>query len=146
MEKIFNKYIFVAFLSLFMFGCEQKEKPIAEIDNPELVAVAFFDALYNEKNVAKAAAACTPQLKRIMLHYKSPNAVARHMFNMSFDSVEITPDDSGVKVREQFKEKATVTIYFDGVYNEEKFKDVKRLSLVQVDDKWLINKILKDPF
>jgi len=146
MEKILNKYIFSLLIAVFILGCENKEEPISEIENPELVAVAFFDALYNEKNVKKAAEACTPKLKRIMLHYKSPNAVARHMFNMSFDTVVITPDDSGVKVREQFKEKATVTVYFEGTYNEDTLRDVKRLSLIQVDDKWLIDKILKDPF
>lgn len=130
----------------FISSCEQKEKPISAIDNPEQVVVAFFDALYNQKDVKKAASVCSPQLARIILHYKSSEAVARHIFNMSFDQVEIKPDDSGVKVREQFKNNATITIYFDGVYHEERFKDVKRLSVIQLNDRWVINKILKDPF
>ena len=66
---------------------------------------------------------------------------------MSYDNVKIKPDDSGVKLRKQFKNKATITLYFDGYYQENHLKDVKRISLIQTsDNKWIINKILKDPF
>lgn len=132
-------------LTLFLTSCSD-ENDITEIQNPEIVAVAFFDALYNERDVEKAASVCSPKLARILLHYHSPEAVARHLFNMRYDQVKVTPDDSGVKVREQFKDNATVTLYFDGIYKEEKHKDVKRLALIQVDGKWVIEKILKDPF
>lgn len=137
-------FTFVLLISIT--GCEQKDAPISNIDNPELVAVAFFDAIYNEKDVKKAASVCSPKLARIILHYKSPKAVARHLFNMSYDEVVVSPDDSGVKVREQFKNKADITLYFDGKYNGNRLKDVKRISLVQKEDKWVIDKILKDPF
>jgi len=131
---------------LLLVGCGDNKEEITTIENPELVTVAFFDALYNEKNIKKAASVCSPQLARIILHYKRPQAVARHLFNMSYDKVEIKPDDSGVKVREQFKDKAVITVYFDGYYQENRLKDVKRVSLVQKDGKWTIDKILKDPF
>ena len=124
---------------------DSKEE-ITKIDDPELVAVAFFNALYNEKNLQKAASVCSPQLSRIILHYSSPKEVARHMFNMSYDKMEVRPDSSGVKVREQFKDDAVITLYFEGTYNNEKFKDVKRVSLIQTKGKWVIDKILKDPF
>tara|TARA_B110000438_G_scaffold302310_1_gene359618 strand:+ start:6236 stop:6670 length:435 start_codon:yes stop_codon:yes gene_type:complete len=140
------KLIFLSFM-LLIFGCGESSKDtITNVDNPEVVAIEFFNALYNEQNIKKAASVCSPKLARIILHYKSTKAVARHMFNMSFDNVEITPDDSGVKVREQFKNSAVITVYFDGYYQNNHLKDVKRLSLIQVEDKWIIDKILKDPF
>lgn len=143
-----TKINFLILLTLFLVSaCGSDEEEIAKIDNPELVAVAFFDALYNEKNVQKAASVCDPKLARLILHYQSPRAVARHLFNMSYDKVVIKPDGSGVKIRKQFKNKATITLYFDGYYQENHLKDVKRISLVQVNGgKWIINKILKDPF
>ncbi|OUR82623.1 hypothetical protein A9Q75_05615 [Colwellia psychrerythraea] len=125
---------------------EDNSKKITTVDNPELVAIAFFDALYNEKNVEKAASVCNPQLARLILHYRSPGAVARHLFNMSYDNVEIKPDSAGVKVREQFKDNANITIYFDGYYQNNRMKDVKRLAIIQRDGKWFIDKVLKDPF
>ncbi|TWX71791.1 hypothetical protein ESZ36_00735 [Colwellia demingiae] len=125
---------------------EDNSKKITTVDNPELVAIAFFDALYNEKNVEKAASVCNPQLARLILHYRSPGAVARHLFNMSYDKVEIKPDSAGVKVREQFKGSANITIYFDGYYQNNRMKDVKRLAIIQRDGKWFIDKVLKDPF
>jgi uncharacterized protein YcfL len=134
-------------LTLFFVSACGGEEEITNIDNPELVAVAFFDALYNEKNVQKAASVCDPKLARLLLHYQSPQAIGRHLFNMSYDKVEIKPDDSGVKIRKQFKKKAVITLYFDGYLQENRLKDVKRISLVQIDGgRWVINKILKDPF
>lgn len=145
MEMI--KYTLVGLL-LLLCGCgdDKDDKAITKIDNPELVTIAFFNAIYNEKNVDKAALVCSPELARIILHYRSAEAVGRHMFNMSYDSVEIKPDGSGVKVREQFKNAAVITVYFEGFYQENKIKDVKRVSLIQQNDKWVINKLLKDPF
>jgi len=142
------KYFKVLLLSLTVMlnACSDEKNEDIETDNPETVAIAFFDALYNEKNVKKAAKVCSPQLSRIILHYKSPKAVARHLFNMSYDKVTATPDGSGVKVREQFKDTAVITIYFDGMYDNNRIKDVKRLSLIQHDGNWVIDKILKDPF
>jgi hypothetical protein len=136
------------FLLIFLLSaCSDEEKETIPMDNPELAAVAFFDALYNEKNTKKAASVCAPKLARLILHYKSPRAVARHIFNMSYDKVDIKPDDTGVKLREQFKNTAVITLYFDGYYQEKRLKDIKRLSLVQTNaGKWVITKILKDPF
>ena len=137
--------IIVLFSVVILSGCNE-EKEITQLDNPELITIAFFDALYNEKDVDKATRVCSPKLARILSHYRSASAVGRHIFNMSFDSVIIKPDDSGVKVREQFKESATITVYFDGMYQGNRVKDVKKLLLVHQNDKWIISKLLKDPF
>ena len=139
---------FLLLSSVFLLtACDSDDsKKITTVNNPEIVALAFFDALYNEKNIEKAASVCNPKLARLILHYRSPQAVARHLFNMSYDKVEMRPDSSGVKIREQFKGTANITVYFDGYYQEKRIKEVKRLAIVQRDGKWFIDKILKDPF
>jgi len=139
------KYLFLPLL-LLLSSCDDDSKLITNVDNPETVALAFFNALYNEKDVKKAASVCSPKLAKLILYYRSPQAVARHLFNMSYDRVEVAQDNSGVKIREQFKGTATLTFYFDGYYQEDRIKDVKRISIVQKDGKWFIDKILKDPF
>jgi len=139
------KYLFLPLL-LLLGSCDDDSKLITNVDNPETVALAFFNALYNEKDVKKAASVCSPKLAKLILYYRSPQAVARHLFNMSYDRVEVAQDNSGVKIREQFKGTATLTFYFDGYYQEDRIKDVKRISIVQKDGKWFIDKILKDPF
>ncbi|TYK64951.1 hypothetical protein CWS31_013030 [Colwellia echini] len=145
-SKVLLLTVFTCFL-LILNGCGREDKTkINEVDNPENVAIAFFNALYNEKNVEKAASVCNPKLARLILHYRSPEAVGRHLFNMSYDNVEVRPDTDGVKVREQFKDNAIITIYLDGYYQENLIKEVKRLALVQKNGKWYIDKILKDPF
>jgi hypothetical protein len=143
--KIFQKIGIISLL-LFLVACTDNSKDINKIEDPELVTVAFFNAIYNERDIKKAASVCNPKLARILMHYKSPSAVGRHLFNMSFDEVVVSPDSTGVKIREQFKDKAVITVYFEGMYQENIVKDVKRLSLVQLGNRWVINKILKDPF
>jgi len=140
------KFIAVSLILLLTACGEEDKDKVNNVDNPEVVAIEFFNALYNEQNIKKAASVCSSQLSRIILHYKSPKAVGRHLFNMSFDKVEIKPDGSGVKIREQFKNSAEIMVFFDGYYHGNHLKDVKRLSLIQIDNKWVIDKILKDPF
>jgi len=138
----------VILLILFLSACSEGEKEIKEIDNPTLVAVAFFEAIYNEKDINKAASVCSPKLSRLLLHYKTSQSVARHLFNMSFEKVtDISPEDTGVKVRERFKDETIVTVYIEGIYDESKIKDIKRLLLIQNENgQWVIDEILKDPF
>jgi hypothetical protein len=140
-------YILLSCSIFLLTACgEDNTKKITTVDNPETLAIAFFDALYNEKNVEKAASVCSPKLARLVLHYRSPEAVGRHLFNMSYDTVEMRPDSGGVKVREQFKGSANITIYFDGYYQDSRIKEVKRLAFIQLNGEWFIDKILKDPF
>lgn len=149
MKKLLSPFLpFTLLLSLFLLtGCgNEKKDEIDVVESPEIVAVEFFNAIYNEKNIDKAAAVCVPKLARVILSYQTAQAVGRHVFNMSYDKVDVKADDSGVKIREQFKDKAKIIVYFDGFYNEKRIKEVKRLSLVQIDGKWSIDKILKDPF
>ena len=147
-QLMYKTFPLVLLLTLFLSACGGEEEQINEIDNPKLVAVAFFEAIYNEKDINKAASVCSPKLSRLLLHYRTSQSVARHLFNMSFEKVtDIKSDDKGVKVRERFKDKAVVTVYIEGYYQESKKKDVKRLLLIQNDDdQWVIDEILKDPF
>ena len=56
-------------LTLLLTACgDEGNGDIKTSESPEVVAIAFFDALYNEKNVKKAAKVCSPQLSRIILH------------------------------------------------------------------------------
>jgi hypothetical protein len=132
---------------IFLPACSTEDK-INNIDNPQLFAVAFFEAVYNDKDINKAASACSPKLARLLLHYKTPQSVSRHLFNMSYDEVtEIEPDKSGLKVRELFKDKVEITIYISGYFDEDIIRNVKRLSLIKNNEgQWIIDEILKDPF
>lgn len=145
LKHLYFPFLFCLFTLLSACGVDER-KAISTVHNPEIVAVAFFDALYNERNVEKAASVCSPKLRRLIFHYRSTEAIGRHLFNMSYDKVTVRPDESGMKIREQFKGSAKVTVYFDGFYNEKRIKEVKRLAMVQIDGKWFIDALLKDPF
>ena len=130
---------------LLLTSCTDNSN-ITQIDNPNEVTIAFFHALYNERDIDKAASVCSPPIAKLLRHYRSVPSIGKYMFNMMYDTVDIKPDDAGVKLREQFKNKAEITVYFDGYYNDDRIKDVKRILLIQEGNRWIINKILKDPF
>ena len=69
------KFITLSLLLLLTACGEEDKNKINDVDNPEVVAIEFFNALYNEKNIEKAASVCSPRLSRIILHYKSTKAV-----------------------------------------------------------------------
>ena len=136
----------IIFSSLILLSACSDDADIKEIDNPKVVTTAFFNALYNERDVDKAAFVCSPPIAKLLKHYRSVPSIGKYMFNMMYDKVHITTDDSGVKVREQFNHTAEVIIYFDGYYQNERTKDVKRVLLKEVGNRWIISEILKDPF
>jgi hypothetical protein len=139
--------ILLLILIFFLSACGGEDE-IKDIDNPKLVTIAFFEALYNEKDINKAASVCSPKLARLLLHYKTPQSVARHLFNMSYDNVTaVQPDATGIKIRELFKDKALVTVYISGYFDGKLMRNAKSLSLIQDDDdRWVIDEVLKDPF
>ncbi|MGV2873337.1 hypothetical protein [Colwellia sp. E150_009] len=143
---MYKKFSIIFVFLFFLSACGEEE--IHEIENPKFVAVAFFEAIYIEKNIEKAASVSGLKLGRLLRHYKTSQSVARHLFNMPFEKIiEIRPDDNGVKIRERFKDKIAVTIFLVGTHNDRKINHVKRLLLIQNDDDdWIVDEILKDPF
>lgn len=144
MYQHFFCYFIVIF---FLFACSNEDN-ISDIDNPNLVAVAFFEAIYNEKNINKAAAAASPTLSRLLIHYKTSQSVARHLLNMPYEKIiTIQPDKTRFKIRERFKDNAIVTVYISGYYDDKIIKNIKQLSLIKnKNNQWIIDELLKDPF
>ncbi|MEY8213305.1 MAG: hypothetical protein RPR97_02350 [Colwellia sp.] len=135
-----KKYFIVIFVALAVSGCgpEAKEKP-------EDVAIAFFDAIYNEKDINKAKKLCTANLaKEIGKHVTTKN-VARRLFNMSFDSVKVDTALGEREVRGEFKNSEKLTILFTGYRRDKTYKELKRIKLIKQGDAWLIAEFLRDP-
>lgn len=117
---------------------------IAEI--PESNAVKFFNAILIENNLDKAKKLAVPSLARVLDSYSTGKAAGRTLFNMRFDKLEITVEDTNKNVREFYTDKAEVMLIFTGEYDGGKRVDMRMVKLVNQKGKWLISEIKTDPF
>jgi hypothetical protein len=138
--KLINQYIFVAFISITLLGCNSSTQPSAED-----VAVAFFDAIYNQKDINKAAALCSPTFAKKILKHRMAKQVARRLFNMSFDTVKIDAALGDIKIRQEFNTSGGLTILFTGYRNEKIYKDLKKIQLIKLGETWRVDRLLADP-
>lgn len=138
--NIFNKCLLVLCVWAPLLGCGSEPKVSAED-----VAVMFFDAIYNQKDINKAVALCSPSFAKEVKQHRTANQVARRMFNMSFDHVEINAALGDRKIRQEFNHSGVLTILFTGYRYEKIYKDLKKIRLIKKGDDWFVDKLLADP-
>jgi len=127
-------------VALAMFGCGSEPK-----ESAEEVAIAFFNAIYNQNDINKAKTLCTTNFANEISKYVTTKNVARRLFNMSFDSVEIDAALGDMKVRGEFKDSGKLTLLFTGYRQEKIYKELKKIKLIKQGDIWLIDELLRDP-
>lgn len=133
--------LLITFLLIFSTGCTEEEvKKPSDVD----ITVAFFDALYNKKDLNIVLLHSSESFKEEIQKYKTVGNVARRMFNLSFDSVSVNTQKSGAKVIDQFNEEVTMTVLLTGKRNERIFKEVKRIQLIKKNKIWLVNNLIED--
>jgi hypothetical protein len=135
-----KKFIIVLFITLAVCSCSSGTK-----DTAESVGVAFFDALYNQNDIKKMIALCTPSFAKEIKGYITTKNAARRLFNMSFDSVKIDAALGDLNVREDFVNSGGLTFLFTGVRNGKIYKELKKIQLTKKGNTWLVDQVLKDP-
>ena len=133
-------YSILLLIVLSIAGCNTNAERSAEG-----VAIAFFDAIYNQNNLKEAALLCTPQFSKKLSKYVTTKNIARRMLNMSFDSVKIDAGLGDINVRQEFNNTGSLTILFTGTRQGKIYKELKRIKLIKKGDSWFVDKLLKDP-
>ncbi|WP_306521483.1 hypothetical protein [Rheinheimera sp.] len=139
--------------SALLFGCGEESDTkeatssaatIAEV--PESNAVKFFNAILIENDLKKAKKLAVPSMARVLDSYSTGKAAGRTLFNMRFDKLEITVEDTNKNVREFYTDKADVMLIFTGEYDGDRRVDMRMVKLVNQKGKWLISEVKTDPF
>ncbi|MDX3773866.1 hypothetical protein QE250_07060 [Chromatiaceae bacterium AAb-1] len=138
------KWYWLLLISVFLTGCERIQ--YSQNNTPEYIASEFFEAIYNEKNLEKAKQLSTAEYAAVMESYGTVRQVSRTMFNMSFDSVEIAVNRSGQSLRQQYDTTANITLVLTGPYNGDRHDDVRTVTLVKQQGRWLVQKVQQDRF
>lgn len=142
---------FIALVCLVLTGCQKKEEGVGRYgmldDNtPEFAAVRFMRSIYLETTIDVAVSLSTPKMARILQKYHTNRNVQRHLLNLKYDSVTITPEGGDRVGRSEFSEKATITLFFSGQYNDDKIEDLRQIDLVRMNGEWKVAKIHPDHF
>ena len=133
--------LFLIPLLLLTSSCAEEEVKIpSDVD----ITVAFFDAMYNKKDLDTLLLYSSSSFQEEIRKYKTVGNVARRMFNLSFDSVSVNTQKSGTKVIDQFNEEVTMTVLLTGKRNERIYKEVRRVRLIKKNQAWLVNNLIED--
>lgn len=153
LKNVFICLCIVAALGLQ--GCNKKPEVKAEgagkygmmDDNtPDLAAVKFFDLIFTDKDINRALTVASPKMERLLKSYHTPRNVQRHVFNLSYDEVEITVDPGSGVGRNEFAESATVTLLFSGTLHGDRYEDLRIVEMIRVGTKWKVDKIRADKY
>ena len=140
------QYLVAMALIILLSGCGNKSD---EPEQPSTVAIAFFDAVYNQQDLPAALKLTTPQYSRILNSYHTVERVQQVLFNRRYDKVEIEEDNSlsGAAISTAGEQdKAYVTLMFDGTYNGNRFRDLKKVVMVKQQGKWRVDKLKADVY
>ncbi|MEW6983140.1 hypothetical protein AAD001_10875 [Colwelliaceae bacterium 6471] len=137
-KKPLVQLLFILSILFLGFGCKETKTELSE----QQVTVAFFDAIYNEKDLNKAIALSTENFKNEMKKYQTARNFARRLLNLYFDSVQIDAQKFDTQVIDEFNSKTTMTVLFTGERNGRLHKDIKKIILLKKGDAWLVDQVL----
>ena len=141
--------------SLILVGCNKPPAVKADgagkygmmDDNtPDLAAVKFFDLIYTDNDINRALKVASPKMERLLKSYHTPRNVQRHVFNLSYDEVEITVDPGNGVGRNEFAKDAVVTLLFSGTLRGDKYEDLRVVEMIKIGTKWKVDKIRADKY
>lgn len=149
MKKLLHLLCLAGLLTL-LSGCEKEERigryGMLDENTPEYTAVMFIRGVYSDDSIDRAVNISTDRLARVLKRYHTNNNVQRHLFNLKYDTVEVTPQTGQSIGRSEYSDSAVVTLFFSGQYNGDKVEDLRTLELLKVNGRWKVDKVQADPF
>lgn len=138
------RFLFCFFSATLLFACSGDNNNKAAELSEKKVAMAFFDALYNQKDIKQVIAHSSSKLKKEVQRYKTAKNFARRLLNLQFNSVKMTTAAQKTQIIDEYNTQVTMTVVFTGQRDNGTFKDFKRIRLIKENNAWVVDKILKD--
>ncbi|WP_299495744.1 hypothetical protein [uncultured Shewanella sp.] len=110
----------------------------------EDTTLAFFNAIYIQKDLYQAQQYASPALQSLLKHYAIVSSVQRHLLNLSLTQVTIeivTPDP---ELFSQYEQSRVITVKLYGIKNNQTWIDDRSVTLELSSGRWLITKILAE--
>lgn len=134
-----------ALLSI-LSGCLDNENPIMKGREPEIVSKDFFEAIYNERDLAAAQKLATDDFADLLGSYGTVNGVQRHLLNRYYDEVEIVVDTTTMGAFMGQPDSMRINVLMTGTYDGDMVDELRAIIIVRVDERWYVDEILDDPY
>jgi hypothetical protein len=121
-------------------GCKEEKKEPSESE----VTIAFFDAVYNQKDLNRVLSLSSKSFTKEIQKYKTLNNFSHRALNLSFDSVTMETQKSNTKVIDEFNIQVVIKVMLTGLRNERIYKEVRKVQLIKNNNIWLVDKLLKN--
>lgn len=139
--------VIFCFLLMSLSGCREHQTSLFgsyKPDSPEHIALSFFTANYEKNDLKSMLELSSPEYARTIGSYVTAKSYSRYILNLQYESgVEINVDRSFREVSETSNTdlNTSVTVLFTGQKHGKTVKDLKRVSFIKLDEKWLIDSI-----
>lgn len=145
------RFVIIALITLLLTACGEKEKGLGRYgmmdeNTPEFAALAFMKSIYEGENINRAVELSTDSMARILTRYHTNRNVQRHIINLRYDNVSIVPQGANRVGRNEYADNATVTLFFSGMYNDDKIEDLRTVKMIRDDGQWKVDRINPDHF
>lgn len=132
---------FLMVLLSAIIGCSEEKNETEAHEQAE----AFFNALYNERNMDKVAKLASEDYRRVLTHYGAPSSIGRYLYNMNFDEVEIVADRRGISLYQNRADTARLQVSFTGTQGGRKRESLREVVMIKENGNWRIDRVLEGP-
>jgi hypothetical protein len=145
---MFKKTILIKLLPLCLLfllsACGQSNELGEPQLTPEQVSLGFFEAIYVDRDVAKAKQFVAPDIWDVIDHYHIASAVQRHVLGLSMKQVTMSIDEIDIDFFRKFTDDVTVIVKMQGLKGGQKWIDDRTIRLHKNGNTWIIVEILAE--
>lgn len=108
-------------------------------------AVAFFEALYNARDMEAAVELASEEHQEVLTYYGTPSSIGRYLYNMNFDQVAIEADSNGMSLYRDRSDTARVQLSFTGSLRNDRLETIRDVVMVRENGGWRLDRVLNNP-
>lgn len=139
------KKIAVIFTLLFTLTACGDGFGAKEDNDPEKIAVAFVESIYQTNNLDYAVSVSSPRLASLLKRYRTNRNVQKNLFGQMYDKVTIEPEGAGRAGRVEFAKQTSVNVLLEGTFNNDKIIELRQIKMVN-DGGWVVDSVEKRSF
>ena len=113
---------------------------------PHEIAADYFEALYNERDLEKMMALSSQRNKELIEHYGNASSVARYMYNMSFDQVQVSAERPTGIVYMNRNNTVRIQVAFTGFNGPDRVDELREVVMIEEAGEWRLERVLDSPY
>ncbi|CUS49087.1 MAG: putative lipoprotein [Idiomarinaceae bacterium HL-53] len=129
---------------ILLTGCNKESRIMKK--GPHEIAADYFEALYNERDLEKMMALSSQRNKELIEHYGNASSVARYMYNMSFDQVQVSAERPTGIVYMNRNNTVRIQVAFTGFNGTSRVDELREVVMIEEAGEWRLERVLDSPY